>query len=145
MYSVILIYYDNISNQTRKFQTQKYFKQSANVSGRLSFTKEDNDYLNILKNLRLVDDNNNFKRAGLLLFGKDPLKYFTTAFIKIGKFGDSGSELLSQDVIEGNVFEQADVVLEILDKNTFKSRFLIKDCKELKLLNIHIQQYVKFF
>ncbi len=26
----------------------EYFKQSANVSGRLSFTKEDNDYLNIL-------------------------------------------------------------------------------------------------
>ncbi len=98
----------------------EYFKQSANVSGRLSFTKEDNDYLSILKNLRLVDDNNNFKRAGLLLFGKDPLKYFTTAFIKIGKFGDSGSELLSQDVIEGNVFEQADAVLEILDKKYFQ-------------------------
>lgn len=98
----------------------EYFKQSANVSGRLSFTKEDNDYLNVLKNLRLIDDNNNFKRAGLLLFSKDPLKYFTTAFIKIGKFGDSGSELLSQDVIEGNVFEQADAVLEILDKKYFQ-------------------------
>lgn len=98
----------------------EYFKNSANVSGRLSFLKEDNDYLNILKNLRLVDDNNNFKRAGLLLFGKDPLKYFTTAFIKIGKFGDSGSELLSQDVIERNVFEQADAVLEILDKKYFQ-------------------------
>jgi ATP-dependent DNA helicase RecG len=97
----------------------EYFKNSANVSGRLSFTKEDNDYLNILKNLRLVDDNNNFKRAGLLLFGKDPLKYFTTAFIKIGKFGDSGSELLSQDVVEGAIFELADSVLEILDKKYF--------------------------
>jgi len=97
----------------------EYFKQSANVSGRLSFTKEDTNYLNILKNLRLVDDNNNFKRASLLLFGKDPLKYFTTAFVKIGKFGDSGSELLNQDVVEGNIFELADAVLEILDKKYF--------------------------
>src|SRR5690606_9554073 len=71
----------------------EYFKHSANVSGRLSFTKEDNNYLNILRNLRLVDDNNKFKRAGLLLFSKDPLKYFTTAFIKIGKFGESGADL----------------------------------------------------
>ena len=110
----------------------EYFKQSANVSGRLSFTKEDNDYLNILKNLRLVDDNNNFKRAGLLLFGKDPLKYFTTAFIKIGKFGDSGSELLSQDVIEGNVFEQADVVLEILDKKYFQKSISYKGLQRIE-------------
>ena len=110
----------------------EYFKQSANVSGRLSFTKEDNDYLNILKNLRIVDDNNNFKRAGLLLFGKDPLKYFTTAFIKIGKFGDSGSELLSQDVIEGNVFEQADVVLEILDKKYFQKSISYKGLQRIE-------------
>ncbi len=110
----------------------EYFKQSANVSGRLSFTKEDNDYLNILKNLRLIDDNNNFKRAGLLLFGKDPLKYFTTAFIKIGKFGDSGSELLSQDVIEGNVFEQADVVLEILDKKYFQKSISYKGLQRIE-------------
>ncbi len=110
----------------------EYFKQSANVSGRLSFTKEDNDYLNILKNLRLVDDNNNFKRAGLLSFGKDPLKYFTTAFIKIGKFGDSGSELLSQDVIEGNVFEQADVVLEILDKKYFQKSISYKGLQRIE-------------
>ena len=110
----------------------EYFKQSANVSGRLSFTKEDNDYLNILKNLRLVDDNNNFKRAGLLLFGKDPLKYFTTAFIKIGKFGDSGSELLSQDVIEGNVFEQADVVLEILDKKYIQKSISYKGLQRIE-------------
>ncbi len=96
------------------------FKKSANVSGRLSFAKEDDNYLNILRNLRLVDDNSNFKRAGLLLFGKDPLKYFTTAFIKIGRFGENGADLLSQDVIEGNIFEQADNTLEILDKKYFK-------------------------
>lgn len=96
------------------------FKNSANVSGRLSFTKEDTNYLTILKNLQLVDDANRLKRAGLLLFGKAPMKYFITAFIKIGKFGDSASALLSQDVVEGTIFEQADAVLEILDKKYFQ-------------------------
>lgn len=98
----------------------EYFKHSANVSGRLSFTKEDDNYLNILKNLRLVDEKDHFKRAGLLLFGKDPLKYFITAFVKIGKFGESGADLLSQDVIEGNAFELADRTIEVLDKKYFK-------------------------
>jgi ATP-dependent DNA helicase RecG len=97
----------------------EYFKNSANMSGRLSFANEDNNYMNILKNLRLVDENKHFKRAGLLLFGKDPLKYFISAFVKIGRFGDSGSELLNQDVVEKNVFELADAVLEILDKKYF--------------------------
>ena len=97
----------------------EYFKQSAKVSGRLNFSEEDTDYLNILKNLRLVDDNDKLKRAGLLLFGKDPLKFVISASIKIGKFGDSGSELLNQDIVEGNIFEQADNALEILDKKYF--------------------------
>lgn len=70
--------------------------------------------------MRLVDQDNKIKRAALLLFGNDPLLFFTTAFIKIGKFGDSGSELLNQDVIEGNIFEQADKTIEILDKKYFK-------------------------
>ena len=33
----------------------EYFKQSANVSGRLSFTKEDNDYLMIITILKELD------------------------------------------------------------------------------------------
>ncbi|WP_417942199.1 ATP-binding protein [Flavobacterium sp. RS13.1] len=98
----------------------EYFKNSANVSGRLTFTKQDYNYLNILKNLRLVDSDNKIKRAGLLLFAVDPLIFFTTAFIKIGRFGKTGADLLSQDVVEANVFEQADITLEILDKKYFK-------------------------
>jgi len=98
----------------------EYFKISANFGGRLKLTDKDSDYLNILKNLRLIDDNNGVKRAALLLFGKDPLKFFTSAHIKIGKFGESSSELLSQDVVEGNVFEQADKVIDILDKKYFQ-------------------------
>ncbi|UUW08785.1 putative DNA binding domain-containing protein [Flavobacterium plurextorum] len=98
----------------------EYFKNSANVSGRLTFIKQDNNYLNILKNLRLIDSDNKIKRAGLLLFAVDPLIFFTTAFIKIGRFGKTGADLLSQDVVEVNVFEQADITLEILDKKYFK-------------------------
>jgi len=97
-----------------------YFKHSANHGGRLKFTDKDTDHLNVLKNLRLVDNNGGIKRAALLLFGKDPLNFFTSAQIKIGKFGDSGSELLSQDVVEGNIFEQADKVMDILDKKYFQ-------------------------
>ncbi|TGV03625.1 ATP-binding protein [Flavivirga rizhaonensis] len=95
------------------------FKKSATSSNRLFFSKSDTDTEAILKNLRLIDNDGNYKRAAILLFGKDPLAFCTPAFIKIGKFGDTGSELLNQDEVEGNAFEQADKVLEVLDKKYF--------------------------
>ena len=54
------------------------------------------------------------------MFGIDPRKFYTGAFIKIGKFGKSDDDLLSQEVVEVNVFELANRTLEILDKKYIK-------------------------
>ena len=61
-----------------------------------------------------MNEKGQLKCAALLLFGKDPLKYFTHAYFKIGRFGDSDHDLKFQDVIEGNIFEMIDKVIEIL-------------------------------
>ena len=81
--------------------------------------ENEKDIKQIFENLRLTEDGK-LKRAAVLLFGKDPRKFFINAFIKIGKFGQTDDDLLSQEVIEGNAFELANQVLEILDKKYFK-------------------------
>jgi len=85
--------------------------QSAN---RISQTAELNDIPSILSNLKLITNDNKIKNAAILLFGKDPLRFFISATFKIGRFGVSDHDLRSQDVIEGNIFEMPDKVIEIL-------------------------------
>lgn len=94
------------------------FKGRATKSNRLPLVADEKDILQIFKNLRLTKGDN-LKRSAVLLFGKDPRNFFINAFIKIGKFGKTDDELLSQEVIEGNAFELANQTLEILDKKYF--------------------------
>ena len=53
-------------------------------------------------------------RSAILLFGKQPLRFYVSSFLKIGKFGKTDSELLSQEVVEGNLFELLDESMKIL-------------------------------
>lgn len=69
---------------------------------------------NLLSRLHLVNESGKLKCAALILFGKDPLKFFTHAYFKIGRFGKSDHDLKFQDVIEGNIFEMADKIMDIL-------------------------------
>ena len=62
------------------------------------------------------------KRAAILLFGKNPKKYFTSAFIQVGRFA-SESEVISTDVIEGSLFEQVEKTIEILRLKYLENRF----------------------
>jgi ATP-dependent DNA helicase RecG len=73
-----------------------------------------------LSNLHLITDDGKIKNAALLLFGRDPKKYFTSAYFKIGRFGESDSDLKFQDVVEGNLVQMVDKVMEIL-----KNKYLI--------------------
>lgn len=67
----------------------------------------------VLDNLRLTQGKK-LKRAALLLFGKDPQKFFINAIVKIGRFGQSDADLKYQEVIEGNIFKMVDEVLSVL-------------------------------
>ncbi len=95
------------------------FKHEAFRSQRYPMVKDETDYKKIFTNLRLFK-NNSLKRLALVLFGKDPRSYVINSFVKIGKFGNSDSELLFQEVVEGNAFQLADKTIEILEKKYFK-------------------------
>jgi ATP-dependent DNA helicase RecG len=53
------------------------------------------------------------KRAAVLMFLPKAEKFVTGAFIKIGYF-ESDSDLIFQDEIHGNLFEQIEKTVELL-------------------------------
>ena len=94
----------------------KRFLQKAISNNRISEHAGSSDTLTLLKNLELLNDKGEFLLAALLLFGKRPKKYAPAAYFKIGRFGRSHSDLLFQDIVEGNILDMADSVMEILNR-----------------------------
>jgi ATP-dependent DNA helicase RecG len=96
------------------------FKTGATKSKRLPFIENENDINRILENLLLIE-NGNLKRSAVLLFGKNPERFYINAYVKIGKFGTSDTDLKYQEIVEGNAYQLADRVLEVLDRKFFVS------------------------
>ncbi len=101
-----------ISIKELKNETIELFKRLAFKNKRMdeSVLTESNE--NILENLKLLDKST-LKRATVLLFHPDPEKFITGAFIKIGHF-QSDTELIFQDEVHGNLFDQVERTTEIL-------------------------------
>ncbi len=66
----------------------------------------------LLYKLGLIVDGK-LKRAAVLLFHRNPQRFFTGCYVKIGKFG-IGSDLQYQDVVEGSLILIADRVVELI-------------------------------
>ena len=118
--------WDDVTESRAKFEDLdidaiEAFKERAFKSKRMPFIKKEESLELILDNL-LLTENNQLKRAGILLFGKNPCRFYINAFVKIGRFGKSDDDLLFQEIIEGNAFQLADKTLDILDK-----KFLISE------------------
>ncbi|GHU67079.1 ATP-dependent DNA helicase [Bacteroidia bacterium] len=100
--------------------TIKKYLRKAETGGRLpdvdGLTTEE-----LLEKLRLAE-NGKLKRAAIVLFGKDPGKFYPNTFVKIGKFDDDDFTIRFQEVEEGNVIEVLEKVLRTLDY-----KFLIKN------------------
>jgi len=92
--------------------TFELFRKKAIKSGRLNdeVLNESNEML--IENLRLKEGDY-LKRAAILLFHPDPEKYVTGAYIKIGFF-KTDDDLLYQDEIHGNLFQQVDKTFDLL-------------------------------
>jgi len=100
------------------------FLRLAIYNGRLSSAREQDDPKNILERLKLTDSGR-ITNAALILFGKDPQKYFINAVVRIGRFKDQAT-IIGDKKIEGNLFK---IVEEA--ENTIKQfinvRYEIKD------------------
>jgi len=74
---------------------------------------ENEDTLLILQKLNLVDENQKLRYSAILLFGKNPQKYFASSYFKIGRFANH-VDIITDDLIEGNLFSQLTKVLDVL-------------------------------
>ncbi len=73
----------------------------------------------LIAKLRLIDDNGNIKRAAIVLFGKNPAKFFNNCVVKIGRFGKDSSDIRYQETVEGNIVYLLKEVLEQLNRKFF--------------------------
>lgn len=83
----------------------KYLK-NAEKSSKLP-DNGNTDTFQILEKLHLTEGTK-LKRAAIILFGKDPRKFYPNAFVKIGRIGNTEAELLHQDEIETNLIQAVD-------------------------------------
>jgi len=101
-----------ISATDLKDETLNFFTKRAVKSKRIDESILNENDENILENLKLTEKSL-LKRAAVLLFHSDPEKFVTGAFVKIGYF-QSDTELIYQDEVHGNLFEQVEKTIEIL-------------------------------
>jgi ATP-dependent DNA helicase RecG len=115
----------NVSVADLKPETFDFFRKRGVKSKRLDedVLTDTNDVL--LNNLKLTD-NGYLKRAALLLFHPDPEKYVSGAYIKIGFFR-TDSDLLFQDEIHGNLFEQVEKTMDLLFTKYIKAMISYED------------------
>ena len=74
----------------------------------------------VLEKLRLTEGKK-LKKAAIILFGKDPGKFYPNISVKIGRFGKTDYDLLYEEVEEGNLFAILQNVLHQLNRKFFKN------------------------
>jgi ATP-dependent DNA helicase RecG len=83
-----------------------------------------------------LSENGQLKRAAIIMFGKDPCKFYPNVYVKIGHFGKDDKDLRYQDVEEGNVIVLLRNVLERLEQ-----KYLIKNITFKGMYRIETLEY----
>ena len=101
--------------------TVERFKVMA--KGRLAIS-ENESHQNILENLEFIKDGK-LTNAAILLFGKNPQKFYLNSISRVGRFKTS-TEILDTVIIKGNLFEQVDALVNAIKKH-INVRYVIED------------------
>lgn len=98
-------------------ETVDRYKRDAAKSGRLPVDGEVS-LREFLEKLRLIEDAQ-IKRAALVLFGKEPARFFPNQQVRIGRFGETDDDLKFQDVLDGNLLHLLYETADILNRKYF--------------------------
>lgn len=101
-------------------QAIDYFLRKGIAAGRISGDAFASSTEDVLHSLNLITEEGKLKQAALLLFGKDLKRFFVSADYRIGRFGENESDLILQDVVEGNILQMVNRVIDLL-----RSKYLI--------------------
>jgi ATP-dependent DNA helicase RecG len=80
------------------------FVKDALKSGRMPSDIAELSTQQFLEKIRLLDQRK-LKRAAIILFGKDPNRFYPNIKVKIGRFGINDADLRFQEVEKGNIME----------------------------------------
>ena len=113
-----------------------YFLRKGFENGRITDEERNEPIEVLLENLNLINDEGKLKNAALLLFAKKPQRYFTSVQFKIGRFSGNEANLITQDVIEGNIIQMADRVVEMLKSKYLTMPITFKGMNRIEKLEI---------
>ena len=113
-----------------------YFLRKGIKAGRISEDDVNASTQSVLENLHLLSEDGKLKNAALLLFAKKPQRYFTCVEFKIGRFGRDEADLITQDVIEGNIIQMTDRVMDILKTKYFTSPIHYEGMQRIEKLEV---------
>ena len=91
-----------------------FFLRSAVAAGRIMSDTLRDTTEKVLCNLDLVTEDGKLKNAAVLLFGKNPQRFFISSRFRLGRFGSRPSDLIFQDEVNGNILQMADHVIWLL-------------------------------
>ena len=111
--------WDDIENERATLddidrQAIDFFLRKAVDAGRMPVDSLNETTEKVLSNLNLIGGEGQLRNAALLLFGKNPAKFFTSVQFRIGRFGRDEADLMFQDVVDGNIIQMTDRVIEVL-------------------------------
>jgi len=93
------------------------FLKASEKAGRLP-ADEDLSLTELLEKLRLFE-NGRLKRAAIVLFGKDPGKFYANTTVRIGRFGKTDDDLKFEESEEGNIIQCLQSVPDQLNRKFF--------------------------
>ncbi len=112
-------------------------KEKAIRRGRLTEEETRVDDTILMENLHLIDEDGYLIRAAMLAFYKDPEKWVTGSYIKIGYFGDSDADLRYQDEIHGSLIEQVDKAVDLVYTKYLKALIFYDGIQRVEQFMFH--------
>ena len=113
------------------------FKEKAVKRGRLTQEEVNVEDTILMDNLHLIDEDGYLIRAAMLAFYKDPEKWVTGSYIKIGYFGKSDSDLQYQDEVHGPLIEQVDKTVDLVYTKYMKALIYYEGIQRVEQFMFH--------
>lgn len=113
------------------------FKEKAVRRGRLTREETRVEDSILLDNLHLMDEDGYLIRAAMLAFYKDPEKWVTGAYVKIGYFAQSDADLKYQDEVHGSLIEQVDKTVDLVYTKYMKALITYDGIQRIEQFMFH--------
>lgn len=112
------------------------FKKKAVERGRLTEEDVDIEDMLLVEKLHLIEDGY-LNRAAILAFYKDPEKWVTGSYIKIGYFQNSDADLRYQDEVHGPLITQVDRTIDLIYTKYMKALIFYNGIQRIEQFMFH--------